>query len=519
MAEAAQLPPIPPLDLESYKWKQLDNDPLIWQRRACGAEAIVGIQEKMANGEYDLFYATTVELHTNKHSLQDVKLAARTAWRLLRYQEPQIAGTAASDGQLKALLQYQVPKNEEEVTSWLDRTVLVEASDRTPMAIRDTQEEERKKNNLGASESATIYLAASVPDEAISLGNTELRFLFRINHLFFDGIGFRCMIAAFFHGLATELAKGSSTAGDNLDWKKSAENLRPAYINLLVPEQHTSGPEYEQSLQEQFGGLMRGLNNWGLEPKSYIPDGPSKTIWRTFTLEQSQQIVQAVKQRLGKGYTITHLGQSALLLALLKKNTPGPDIGSDRIWLCTSPINARRFIQEPYSSYKKPFFPLCQANGFVIYDDIKSYAQEGKREDAKTKELLTRAAKVTKDGYATVMDRPHAVAVGTSVMEVITGMIAYRPESLKTSAPMFTSYGIQEKYIPRDFSAENGDKVLSIKDVYFWLNLNASFPSFRLSSWRDISRMSVDYNTTCYDEADMKDMLDDVADLMLLFAS
>lgn len=43
--------------------------------------------------------------------------------------------------------------------------------------------------------------------------------------------------------------------------------------------------------------------------------------------------------------------------------------------------------------------------------------------------------------------------------------------------------------------------------------------SLRLSSWRDISRMSVDYNTACYDEADMKDLLDDVADLMLLWAA
>ncbi|KAL8931766.1 MAG: hypothetical protein Q9216_007079 [Gyalolechia sp. 2 TL-2023] len=505
MAEVAQIPPIAPIDPDSYKWKQLDTDPLVWQRRACGAEAIVGIQENMAKGEYDLFYATTVELHTKQHSLQDLKLAARAAWRLLRYQEPQIAGTAASDGQLKALLQYRVPETEEEVNNWLERTILVEASDRSPMAIRDSQEEERKRENLGASESATIYLAASVPDETTPLADTELRFLFRINHLFFDGIGFRCMIASFFRGLAAELAKGSSTAGDALDWKKSADHLRPAYINLLVPEQQVSGPEYDKSLQEQLGGLMRGLNNWGIEPKSYVGNGPSKTLWRTFTLDQSQQIVRAVKQRLGPGYTITHLGQSALLLALLKIHPPGPEVGSDQIYECSSPVNARRFIQEPYQSYREPYFPLCQANGFVIFEDIKSFAQEGERQDDKTKELLTRASKASKDGYAAILNRPHSLAVGTSIMEMITGLIAY--------------YGIQEKYLPRDYAADNGDQVLSIKDVYFWLNLHASFPSVRLSSWRDVSRMSVDYNTACYDEAVMKALLDDVADLMLLFAS
>ncbi|KAL8932764.1 MAG: hypothetical protein Q9211_006135 [Gyalolechia sp. 1 TL-2023] len=424
MADAAQLPPIPPLDPDSYKWKQLETDPLIWQRRACGAEAGVAIEEKLAQGDYDLFYATTAELHVKDRSLRDVELAARAAWRLLRYQEPQIAGTAASDGQLMALLQYRVPESEEEVDNWLKRTILVEASDRSPTAIRDAREEKRKKNNLGASKSATIYLAASVPDEAAPVGDTELRFLFHVSHLFFDGMGLRCIIASFFRGLAAELAKGSSSAADALDWKKSADNLLPAYINLMVPEQHVSGPEFDQSLQEHLGGLMRAMNNWSIEPKSYIADGPSKTLWRTFTLEQSQQILQAVKQRLGPGHTITHLAQSAILLALLKMAPPGPDVGSDQIYQCSTPVNARRFLQEPYQSYQKPYFPICHANGFVTFENIKSFAQEGQREDGKTKELLKRASTISKDGLAAILNRPHIVAISTSIMEMVTALVA-----------------------------------------------------------------------------------------------
>lgn len=41
---------------------------------------------------------------------------------------------------------------------------------------------------------------------------------------------------------------------------------------------------------------------------------------------------------------------------------------------------------------------------------------------------------------------------------------------------MFTSYGVQEKYLPRDYTAAGGGKVVSIKDVHFWLNMHASFP-------------------------------------------
>lgn len=259
MAEASQLPPFPPIDLNSYKWNQAEGDPSLWQRRACGVEALVGIEKNMAKGEYDLFYALTAELHDKKHTLGHVKTAARAAWRLLRYQQPQIACTAASDHQIKALLQYRVPKDDDEVMAWTERTVLVEASDRTPMEIRNANEEERKQKNLGASESATIYLAASVKDETTPLDATELRVLFRVNHVFFDGIGFRCMIACFFRGLAQQLSNNVAESNASLDWSTSAANLTPSYVNLLVPEQHISGPEYDSSLQQQAGELMRGV--------------------------------------------------------------------------------------------------------------------------------------------------------------------------------------------------------------------------------------------------------------------
>ncbi|KAI4147521.1 MAG: hypothetical protein LQ341_001775 [Variospora aurantia] len=473
MAEASQLPPFPPIDLNSYKWNQAEGDPSLWQRRACGVEALVGIEKNMAKGEYDLFYALTAELHDKKHTLGHVKTAARAAWRLLRYQQPQIACTAASDHQIKALLQYRVPKDDDEVMAWTERTVLVEASDRTPMEIRNANEEERKQKNLGASESATIYLAASVKDETTPLDATELRVLFRVNHVFFDGIGFRCMIACFFRGLAQQLSNNVAESNASLDWSTSAANLTPSYVNLLVPEQHISGPEYDSSLQQQAGELMRGVANWGLEPKSYFGDGASKTLWRTFTKEESQRLLQAVKQRLGPGHTITHLGMSALLLALLKMHPPGPEVQNDRSWLCTAPVNARAFIKEPYQSYRELYFPACQANGFAVFDDMKSFAQDGQREDEKTKELLARASRQAKNWLEKLRTRPHSLALATSIMEMITTINA---EAMKTSAPMFTSYGVQEKYLPRDYTAAGGGKVVSIKDVHFWLNMHASFP-------------------------------------------
>ena len=259
MAESFQLPPIPPINLEEYKWKQSATDPALWQRRACGAEAVVGLQEANSKGEYDLFYAATVELQSGKYTLGDVKVASQAAWRLLRYEQPQIAGTAGFDGQSKCLLQYRVPKDEQEVKSWIERTILVEASDRSPMQIRDTQEKERQLKDLGASESATIYLSATATDQSTTLGQTELRFLFRVNHLFFDGIGFRVMIAAFFRGLAVQLSKASTDPGADIDWSKTVAKLTPACVELLVPEQKIAGPEFDASMGDLLGSVMKGM--------------------------------------------------------------------------------------------------------------------------------------------------------------------------------------------------------------------------------------------------------------------
>lgn len=65
--------------------------------------------------------------------------------------------------------------------------------------------------------------------------------------------------------------------------------------------------------QRNFALLVaRYPANWGLP----------ETLWQTFTKEQSENMITAVQKRLGPGYTITHLGQAACLLAQIRMN-PG----------------------------------------------------------------------------------------------------------------------------------------------------------------------------------------------------
>ncbi|KAI4243764.1 MAG: hypothetical protein L6R42_010671 [Xanthoria sp. 1 TBL-2021] len=85
--------------------------------------------------------------------------------------------------------------------------------------------------------------------------------------------------------------------------------------------------------------------------------------------------------------------------------------------------------------------------------------------------------------------------------------------------PMYTSYGIDEQYIPRHFNNDKGEQALSLADLRFWSENYAPFPAVRLTSWRKACRVTVEWNSGCFGEAFMRVFLAELADLMLFFAS
>lgn len=253
---AGAMPPLPPIEPEVYKWNQSKADPGLWHRRACGFEVTVGLEASNIKGENDLFYSASVQLQ-QEYTLSQVKKAAQRAWMKLRFHHPEIACTVAYDGQLKPLLEYRAPKDDHEAQQWAERTIVVEASDRTPMDVRDANVKSRK-GEARSTDSALIYILASVPDESVRLHNTELRLLFHSNHLYFDGLGFREMINAFFSGLANELPSLSNPF-DNLPWHESVKSLPPPVVELMGSDQQISGPEFDTALQQHLGAAFRGL--------------------------------------------------------------------------------------------------------------------------------------------------------------------------------------------------------------------------------------------------------------------
>ncbi|KAI4230224.1 MAG: hypothetical protein L6R36_000189 [Xanthoria steineri] len=484
---------LPLADPDDYTWRQAgDNSPL-WQRRLCGAEVPIA---ELSNGIYVSSSAFTSALIDGKYSLQDVKRAARAAWRLLRYEEPHIAGNAVRDTHGRVLLQYRIPKDEEEVESWLDRTILVEASDKLPTALRDAYKEDRTRNSLGALEAASIYFVAAVPNMLTPLNGTRLRILFDGYSLFYDGIGFRYAVSH-----------------NKLDWNKSTDNLREACVKLLAPEQYVFGPISNENIKEMWTGRSPEFCIYPmLVAENPAKWGSSDTLFITFTKEQSETMATAVPQRLGPGYSIIHLGQAAFLLAQIKLKPD--DIPDSSHWCCFTAINGRPYMQEPYKSYRKPYLPHCQIIGLVGFDELTNYVQRGHHTKAKTLELLIKAVKQSKDGYEKTCNLPHIMGMSVPIAEEICQGWSYG-----ISQPMYACWGMDERYIPWHFKNDKEEKVISLADLCFWGDNYTPYPSVRLTCWRRAWRLAVDFNTSCFDEALMRTFVDEMASLMILFCS
>jgi hypothetical protein len=119
--------------------------------------------------------------------------------------------------------------------------------------------------------------------------------------------------------------------------------------------------------------------------------GAPSTEFQTFTAAESQAIVQAVKPRLGPGYTISHLGQAATALALLKVNPIPNDVSGVPSIIMPLPVNGRRFLKDEYMQGQ---YGACQAGAVVQFHDAKSFAVD---DDDKSSviSMLDRACRIS----------------------------------------------------------------------------------------------------------------------------
>lgn len=154
--------------------------------------------------------------------------------------------------------------------------------------------------------------------------------------------------------------------------------------------------------------LNRLQNSWALDQKLGV--GAPRTEFQTFTAAQSQSIIQAVKSRLGPGYTISHLGQAATALALLKANPIPADVSGVPSIIMPLPVNGRRFLKDEYVQGQ---YGACQAGAVVQLHDARSYVVDDNDKNAVIS-MLERACRISKEQYDYWLSKPFQMAVNIS---------------------------------------------------------------------------------------------------------
>ena len=121
-------------------------------------------------------------------------------------------------------------------------------------------------------------------------------------------------------------------------------------------------------------------------------------------------MIHAVKSRLGPKYTISHLGQAASVLALLKANPPSNDIPDNQSLVMPTAVNGRRWLRDEHA---RDYYGMCQTGAVMKIKNIKSFMVDDNDKDAVV-EALERGCKLAKEAYDHWLNKPYQLALGIS---------------------------------------------------------------------------------------------------------
>jgi hypothetical protein len=134
---------------------------------------------------------------------------------------------------------------------------------------------------------------------------------------------------------------------------------------------------------------------------------------------ECQGIIQGVKPRLGPGYTITHLGQAATLLALLKASPLSQEDFSKKSVIMPLPVNGRRFLKDEVADNQ---YGSCQACAVVVFDNLEQFAIDFDDKDAVLNALDT-GMKITRTSYGYWLEKPFLLPLGIAKDNFLSSML------------------------------------------------------------------------------------------------
>ncbi|PQK09681.1 hypothetical protein BB8028_0002g00050 [Beauveria bassiana] len=515
-------PQLPPLTPEAHRWQTVKTNPRRVQRRSVGAEAIVGLEAQNSKGQYDLYMVATLQssvtstasstVLTLSHLKEKFELALLTA----RFQHPECAATVLWDDQVPAIISYEAPESDKVALAWAKNCVHVRLTVKSAYDVWAELEEERSASNCTTpSKSFELFLIANIEHQDAEIpARACVDVLIHSNHLFWDGISSRMFVGELFRSLNDLLGGPTGQQPPKFDWGEEVQNLSPAIFDCLRLDVEALGTEFDDKCKEYTAALV---GNYGSRGLPFTPGlGFPRCELITLSAEKSKAIIKTIKTRLGPEYTITHLAQAAIVLALLDTLKPD-DLTDDEFFVTPTSVDGRRWMEKEVANR---FHPMCQTAAVVRVDHLKSIHVSHEDTKETQVEALEHACRDVKASYDRWLKNPYQLALGLRVHNFEANYLKANPVPFQKGAanPLFISDGVNERFLPRDITCgATGETLFTIEKFVFLVNQILPYLGVRLDSWRDASTVSIIYNEAHYTQAVVQAFLKSVIDFMLAF--
>ncbi|KAJ2966699.1 hypothetical protein NQ176_g10025 [Zarea fungicola] len=298
----------------------------------------------------------------------------------------------------------------------------------------------------------------------------------------------------------------------SLKWGAETARLATPLLDACAVDVDTLGADFEAARGEFIDALLRSGASWGL-PVTNNP-GDARSEWFTFSKEQTETMIQAVKTRLGQQYTISHLGHAAVVLALLQTNPLDSSAPPSTALITPLPVNGRRFLKRELQEHR---FGSCQAGAVVEFNDLASWAPATESPGG-VQEALGKLSRHVKESYDYWLRNQFQLLLGISKDNFLSAFLSSSPMPFTgSSIPIFITDGLVDNYVPGHVATPDGEKLLDVESCVFGVDTYMSDILIRMDSWKGSTVLSVCYNEGCLQTETARQFLDLVARFMLAF--
>lgn len=185
-------------------------------------------------------------------------------------------------------------------------------------------------------------------------------------------------------------------------------------------------------------------NNHGLPLLRAERPETQETYFITLSEAQSTSLLEGVKEIVGPGSNITHLGHASMVLALLRSSRL-TNSSSTSLQPLYSPcwLNGRRYLRpsdaNPFPT--QDYIPLCISFAPIVFPDLKEISLSRSANRAVIKSKLAKACKIATEHY---------------------GNIKKQKSILPESVLLFESFGEKMRQVSVKSASDNSDYIFSI---------------------------------------------------------